>query len=135
MMISADAFPHTERKTAAVVKHPAHLPQRERLVGKELESLLTQNHIEARILHPQVERAALEPFDRCADRSRKRSRDPDHSWVQINTDHASAGTDALRRDARDDASSASNVQHALTGGRASGVDQQRRPTAQATSAG
>src|SRR5215475_3501323 len=64
MMISADALPHTERKTAA----------------------------------------ALEPFDRCADRSRKRARDPDHSRVQINTDHASTGTDALGRDAGDDAS-------------------------------
>src|SRR5262249_19910643 len=64
----------------------------------------TQNHIEARILQSQVERAALEPFDRCADRSRKRARDPDHSRVQINTDHASTGTDALGRDAGDDAS-------------------------------
>src|SRR5260370_8304625 len=98
MMISADALPHTERKTAAVVEHAAHLPQRERLVGKELESLLTQNHIEARILQPQVERAALKPFDRCADRSRKRSRDPDHSRVQINTHHPSPGTHPLPPD-------------------------------------
>ena len=135
MMISADALPHTERKTAAVVEHAAHLPQRERLVGKELESLLTQNHIEARILQPQVERAALEPFDRCADRSRKRARNPDHSRIQINTDHASAGTDALRRDAGDDASPASNVQHALPGCRASGVDQRRRPGAEDISGG
>ena len=134
-MISADALPHTERKTAAMVEHAARLLQRERLVGKELESLLTQNHIEARILQPQVERAALKPFDRCAERSRKRSRDPDHSRVQINPDHASVGTDVLRRDAGDDASSASNVQHALAGGGASGVDQQRRPGAKDLSRG
>jgi hypothetical protein len=118
-----------------MVEHAARLLQRERLVGKELESLLTQNHIEARILQPQVERAALKPFDRRADRSRKRSRDPDHSRVQINPNHASAGTDALCRDAGDDASPASNVQHALAGGRASRVDQQRRPGAKDISGG
>src|SRR5262249_51611407 len=135
MMISADALPYTERKTAAAVERAAHLPQRERLVGKELESLLTQNHIEARILQSQVERAALEPFDRCADRSRKRARDPDHSRVQINTDHASTGTDALGRDAGDDASPTSNVQHALAGCRAGGVDQRWCPGAEDISGG
>ena len=36
----------------------------------------------------------------------------------------------LRRDAGDDASPASNVQHTLAGGRASGVDQQWRPGAE-----
>src|SRR5262249_2466888 len=64
----AAASPSADRQTAAVAKHAAHLPQRERLVGKELQTLLTQNDVEARILQSEIERAALEPFDRCADR-------------------------------------------------------------------
>ena len=48
-MISADALPYAERETAAAVKHAAHFPQRARFIGKELQALLTEDHVEAAI--------------------------------------------------------------------------------------
>src|SRR5262245_9529419 len=134
-MICADAIPHAEREAAPMVEHATHLAQREQLVGKELKSLLTQNHVKARIRQSRVKRAALEPFDRCAGRGRKRARNQDHSRVQIDTNDASAGTGALRRDTSDDARSASNVQHALAGRHPTDVHQQWRPRAENISGG
>ena len=58
-VVKPDAIPDAERETAAMTEHAAHLPQRERLIGKELQSLLAENHVKA--WHP-----AMEDRARCA---------------------------------------------------------------------
>ena len=68
-----------------------------------------------------------DPFDRCADRCRERSRDGDHCRVQINSYDTSSRTDPFRRGASDDAGPASNVQHALADADVSDIDKQGRP--------
>src|SRR5262249_37141255 len=134
-VIGSHTRPHAQRKTAAVGKHAAHLPQRERFVGKELEALLTKNHVEARIVEPKIKRAALEPFDRRPNGGRERSCDADHSRIEIDTNNASGGTDTLRRDAGDDAGPTSYIQDALARRRGRGVNQKRRPRAEEIASG
>jgi len=125
--LAARAVPYAERETAAMLEHATHVPQRERLVGKELQPLLAENRVEAGIRQSKIERAALDPLDRCSSRCRERSRDGEHPGVQIDTNDVPTGTDALRRSASHDASPASNIQHALALRKPSAVDEQRRP--------
>src|SRR5262249_62306824 len=73
-IVESYTVPDAERETSTVVEHAAHLPQRDQLVGKELQSLLTQNHIEACIRQLKIGGVPLKPFDRRADRCRERSR-------------------------------------------------------------
>src|SRR5947208_8117571 len=126
-VVEPEAVPYAERKTTAMLEHATHLPQRERLVGKELQPLLTENRVEAGSRQSKIERAALEPPARSPSRCRERSRDGEHPGVQIDTNDVPAGTDALRRSARHDASPASNIQHPLALREPSAVDKQRRP--------
>jgi hypothetical protein len=129
-MISADALPYAERETPAAIEHTAHLPQCEGFVGKELQALLAQNDVEARILQSKIERTTLEPLDRSTVRGRERARDGEHSGIQIDADHPTGRTDALRRNSCHDPGPASHVQHALTSGQPSGVDQRGRARAE-----
>src|SRR4030081_3931539 len=71
--------------------------------------------------------SAFDPLDRCADAYRERSCDGDHSGVQINSYDTSSRTDTFRCGASDDASPASNVQHALADTDISDIDKQTRP--------
>src|SRR5437762_7853305 len=48
-VVEPRTIPDAERETSAVDQHAAHLPQRDQLVGKELQSLLTENCVEAGI--------------------------------------------------------------------------------------
>src|SRR5256885_16111484 len=48
-IINTDAIPHADRKASISAEDTAHFPKRERLVGKKLQSLLTQHEVEARI--------------------------------------------------------------------------------------
>src|SRR5262245_63194137 len=72
-VVRTDAGPHTECQTAAMIEHAAHLPKRYQVIGKELQSLLTKNRVEAGVRQLQIKRAAFEPFDRRAGRRRERS--------------------------------------------------------------
>src|SRR5262249_40126889 len=101
-------------------EHAAHLPHCKRLVGKELQSLLTEDHVDGGVLQSKIERAAFDPLDWCTDRRRERSRDRDHCRVQIDTNDPPGGTDTLGRNASHYAGPTSNVQHTLSGHQASG---------------
>src|SRR5258707_15690230 len=96
-IVEPGAVPYAERETAAMLEHAAHLPQRERLVGKELQPLLTENRVEAGIRQSKIERAALDPLNRCPGPSRQRSRDGGQPGAQIDTHDEPPGTQALRR--------------------------------------
>jgi hypothetical protein len=48
-VVEPRTIPDAKRETSAVDEHAAHLPQRDQLVGKELQSLLAENHVEAGI--------------------------------------------------------------------------------------
>src|SRR5439155_26195199 len=83
-VVWTDSDPDAERQTSATDEHAAHLPKRQRLVGKELKSLLTENRIEAGTRQSQVERTALEPLDGRARLGRERPRYSDHSRIEVN---------------------------------------------------
>jgi hypothetical protein len=48
-VVESRTIPDAERETSTVDEHAPHLPQRDQFVGKELQSLLTENRVEAGI--------------------------------------------------------------------------------------
>src|SRR5438445_5714645 len=94
-VVEAGAVPYAERETAAMLEHATHVPQRERLVGKELQPLLAENRVEAGIRQSKIERAALDPLDRCPSRCRERTLDGEHPAIQIDTYTAPSTTGTL----------------------------------------
>ena len=67
-VVNHGAIPHAEREAATMDEHAAHLLHCQRLIGKKLQPMLTEDHVKARIRQSKIERAALEPFDRGASR-------------------------------------------------------------------
>src|SRR5262245_9216799 len=126
-IVEPDVIPHAECETAATAEHAPHLPQCERFVRKELQSLLAEDRVKTCILQPKIERAANKPSDRCAHRRRERLRDPDHPGIEIECNDAAGGTDTLRRNSSNDTRPASNVQYALARRHMSGIDERRCP--------
>ena len=122
-----DGAPDGDAEAAPRPQCAPHLAEGSRAVGEELQPLLAENRVEAGIRQSKIERAALDPLDRCSSRCRERSRDGEHPGVQIDTNDVPTGTDALRRSASHDASPASNIQHALALREPSAIDKQRRP--------
>ena len=58
-VVKPDAIPDAKRKAAAASEHTPHLPQCKCLVGKELQPLLTENHIHAAVPKRKIERACV----------------------------------------------------------------------------
>jgi hypothetical protein len=115
------------RPPPAAADHAAHLAHGACLVGEELQPLLAQHRVDAPVREAEIERAALEPFDRRSPRRRQRPRDADHAGVEIDSDDVPGRTDPLGGDARHHAGAACHVEHALARREPRGVDQQRRP--------
>ena len=112
-VVRPDPCPDAERQAAARFEYAAHLPQRDQPVGKKLEPLLAENHVEVGGGQSQINRAALKPFDWCANHRGERLRNGNHSRIEVDAHNPSGRADPLRANARDEAGAAGQVQHAL----------------------
>ena len=129
-VVNPAAAPDTQGNPAAIVKHPMHFPQRERLVREELQSLLTKDGVDAPVRQAEVQRASLDPFDGRSRSSRQGSGDCKHCGIQVQSDDCSGRAYALRGNPRDHAGSARDIKDPIARGEACRIDQGRCPGAE-----
>ncbi len=113
--VAFDRVPNRQRAASGASQYPAHLAQRRGAVGEELQPLLANHGIEARIRKRQSPRIALLPVQRRHAWRRQLTRKLKHPGIHIEARDSTTSADAQRRRACDHAGAAREVEHAPGG--------------------